>query len=1257
MMTVICAACLRIIRFIGERDTEAPISAFRDKSPSENRALGRGHIAYGKTIHVYHESDRAAHSCGASPQSACANLTAALRLAEENDIISLHGDGVTWLCDQGSPEIAVSVRIVADTGSKDVNIGCRTANHVVLVNVTNSRAKVVFENINFHQTFFLVQAGHVVFSQCTLRISKWFTLRSTGPVRLDILDSVWIGELDNDVQCTVDCIPKGYIELHSNEVTLNVVSSRFYQSRVNISVAERANISVIDTLFSSLPDRTTVFGGMYIILQDETQNSTVLVRNSTFENQINTNPIESVMNVFIGTFNLMTGRPYKQGRTSNVVAVIEDSVFRNNERGMTFVGPYRSLNITGSYFADNVPMHAGAGILIFVTPSMPGQQRVLITNCTFDNNAAGMFRPKVVENYKDSFIATGDEVRIHSQCCKGVISLVGKGGAIRLQKGNLTLIGCLFRNNSARLLGGAIFVDREGDLIVESTTFENSDNDVHTIQGDILYSNGIVSIVSARLLALSAYSHTAILRHSGNHWSIEVTDVSIQCPVGYRLRVTNTSAYGITRTGLRRSYKLDQLSYFCTACERNKYSLDFGYLNYSLTYSSFDYDTLRIDGNKPDIAYNGTYIYHDIECQQCPYGGKCQQGIVAVANFWGYIHDNQVKFQHCPKDYCCSSTDCETYNTCAKHREGNVCGQCEDGYSEALFSSACVPEDECDPTWLWPVALASGILYALFLLFQKDMRDLMYLKTIDIKDLPICRRCRSRRQRSKTDGDQSPSAVGLTTGEPTTDGYVNHEQTEMQVFKAVDVDGDTGTELKAANDAFGKPNNNEKVNGLREKIEEDELFDEGISQNERLTEDPDEQQESASQPQVDTGASFLIILFYYFQDAQLLQVKTVFASTENQSQAMVKEILAGLFKFRVEVFQFMDKFCFLSGLTPTFKLLYKVTLVPYVLLQFGVMYLIYKWCCRRRLVVDVPSEECQQKEDEGEPNSGPPPKTFSSRLATGFVLSLLFTYQMLATTSLTLLNCVPVGDISVLYIEGTIVCYQFWQYGVMAYTASCIVPFCLALLIGPGLVKDGLISLSQFFIACILPLPFLIYWFIIRLRLKGKRPKNKPDLLSESQAVIQILQGPFKDAESKFFGPICGAGILIGRRLLLVLLFTFVNDKLIRMLCMMLICFMILLHHVHVLPYKDTRCNLAGTVSAAALVFVGAINLVRAGFEAAEYIPLGPNAVLMTVFEELENALMLWFPAAVMSIVLIALSIKVPLFLASKFMKTEDVST
>lgn len=293
---------------------------------------------------------------------------------------------------------------------------------------------------------------------------------------------------------------------------------------------------------------------------------------------------------------------------------------------------------------------------------------------------------------------------------------------------------------------------------------------------------------------------------------------------------------------------------------------------------------------------------------------------------------------------------------------------------------------------------------------------------------------------------------------------------------------------------------------------------------------------------------------------------------------------------------------------------------------------------------------------ESNSSNGQQKKTFRTRLSTGFVLALLFTYQILAKTSFTLLSCLPVGEVNVLFVDGMVVCYEVWQYGVMAYAASCIVPFCMILLLGPGLLKDGLISLPQFFFACMFPFPFLLYWIIIRLRLKGQRPASAGQPMSqESQSVIAILQGPFKDSESKLFGPICGAGVLIGRRLILVLLFTFINDKLIRMLCMMLVCFIILLHHVHVLPYKDTKGNMAGSASAAALLVVGGVNLVRAGFEAAEYVPHGPNATLMVVFEEIENVLMLWFPAAVMSLVLGSLGFKIVLLILKKVLPEQPV--
>ena len=49
-----------------------------------------------------------------------------------------------------------------------------------------------------------------------------------------------------------------------------------------------------------------------------------------------------------------------------------------------------------------------------------------------------------------------------------------------------------FLNNTARLLGGSIFVDIDGILEIKRTYFENTPIHDHSLQGDILYSDGQV---------------------------------------------------------------------------------------------------------------------------------------------------------------------------------------------------------------------------------------------------------------------------------------------------------------------------------------------------------------------------------------------------------------------------------------------------------------------------------------------------------------------------------------------------------------------------------------------------------------------------------------------------------------------------------------------------------------------------------------------------------------------------------------------
>ena len=109
----------------------------------------------------------------------------------------------------------------------------------------------------------------------------------------------------------------------------------------------------------------------------------------------------------------------------------------------------------------------------------------------------------------------------------GVVMMVGKGGAMRIQRGNVTLMRSTFVNNSARLLGGSVFVDIACQLNVSGSHFENSpaSSSTHALQGDIIYSDGYLMIDDVRMVVRSASNGLSVFRHSGDHWSLIITNV------------------------------------------------------------------------------------------------------------------------------------------------------------------------------------------------------------------------------------------------------------------------------------------------------------------------------------------------------------------------------------------------------------------------------------------------------------------------------------------------------------------------------------------------------------------------------------------------------------------------------------------------------------------------------------------------------------------------------------------------------------
>jgi len=363
-------------------------------------------------------------------------------------------------------------------------------------------------------------------------------------------------------------------------------------------------------------------------------------------------------------------------------------------------------------------------------------------------------------------------------------------------------------------------------------------------------------------------------------WSLRITNVWVQCPVGYDLRTTNSSAYGVAREGLRRSYQLDQLSYYCESCPRNKYSLDHGYLNYTITSRDAIYFALLINGSTPRSAYTGKFVHHKISCADCPHGGNCVHGITPVHDFWGYVVSNLsvIRFQHCPKGYCRSTGDNLKIDSCAERREGRLCGRCQPGYSEAWFSTLCVPNEVCGPVWLYALTTTLGVLYALFLMFQADVKKFIFAGR-------LCAGCRSPPTNAQSTltldrrNSVPSSSLMMTFRRHEDEGTQRIELTKFDDFQTPTIYSHFDHASVPATDDDEPTNNgllllpvtpSNQLDFRRHAC--DKLAQKVDGASAAATTSTDREQQVEVSIAVDYGC--IVILVYYLQDSQLLNVKT-----------------------------------------------------------------------------------------------------------------------------------------------------------------------------------------------------------------------------------------------------------------------------------------------------------------------------------------------------------------------------------------------
>ncbi|CAH3043143.1 unnamed protein product, partial [Pocillopora meandrina] len=355
---------------------------------------------------------------------------------------------------------------------------------------------------------------------------------------------------------------------------------------------------------------------------------------------------------------------------------------------------------------------------------------------------------------------------------------------------------------------------------------------------------------------------------------------------------------------------------------------------------------------------------------------------------------------------------------------------------------------------------------------------------------------------------------------------------------------------------------------------------------------------------------YMKIVFYFYQVAELLLTE----SLENiLANVPYISTLVAAFNFQVHVLD-ENLGCPFAGLTAVTKELFLSSLVFAAIAQVFIVYFLH-----RSLNLAM---------GKGRPS-------FTHYVAVAVEI-LLLGYERLAETSLKLMQCVPIGSKWRLNIDGNIVCWQWWQHGLLAYTVIFVVPFVGVLYWGSGLLYAKAITWKEFVGACIVPLPFLVRWLLKSVC--SRQNRRKAQVHHEcSDEISKILHGPFRPPRENDRGTLYWESVLIGSRLVLLTFRAFIPNSMICFLCLSVACILMLVHHLVMKPFRHPTADKLGALSLITLACIAVINLTSATLSSSATKPEGPDKHVMVVLRWILVAFLCSFPALAALLVLFAL--------------------
>lgn len=947
---------------------------------------------------------------------------------------------------------------------------------------------------------------------------------------------------------------------------------------------------------------------------------------------------------------------------------------------------------------------------------------VTVDHCQFYQNEAETFFGTV---YVDGVnITINNSLFINNIAGKLHGSIQGFGGAIYVEaKTEAKVFNTRFINNSCSGFGGTIF--SRGDFHCTNCSFVGpGDIVVRPLLGDILYATAGLTLTNTKWIAsINSEMPKPFIWHPGSptieNWKIKIDgSFKARCPPGH-----NMTSSGVMRKGRDSN---GRISISCNPCPVNQYSLSAG----SLSFNHTNRDVIDVTQNIVQCyhcKYGGVCVKGNIRARANYYGYKTGR------------KNDEVHFISCPVGYCCTGDKCKKFNSCHSNRKGELCGKCKRGYSENVINANCIDTKLCKDFWFWLIYAPSGFVYILSFMYLDMIsqfikhqliwwnekihhrNDLDSYEIIDVaesedgggssanssleninKKEPLKEKGKFSSTVDQVDNISEKSPLfgsSLKGNEPakifqdtiTIDdtSYETSTQNDPLIdnINATDTDQVDDSRYKlssikddqkpALGDSFMRMTptapNDETLNATEKKTPTAPILSEETLETSNQSDYEIDRSNEVHAVQwmdkevfnrthngvrtPDIFSDILNISFYFYQMFILLRMR---------ESAVLTRILMGLKSLYSSIFTLSMEghnsfiVCPLPRLHAVGKMLLVKSFTMYVLCLLTLFHIVV-YCITRLLRHNNEKYELCI--------------VFSVRLKVATIQIILIGYATLTTTTLTLLNCVPVNKKSVLLIDGSVTCYAWWQIIIFIFFIFWIVPFPIVMVNSLIHLKKDVINYRYFILAWCFPMLYLFYMlsaFLVRhlydkdvtssQKRKHKNEKKRNVVREEEISIREILfrlESPFKGDSKHLFDkkkkkkedeeelsggksgldktrtktfyhePVFWQGAMIARRLALILVMTFINAPVSRLYCALFLCIIYLTHQVYHRPHVNEGANIYEIATSATLIIFCSMNLFFAYSYVSDITPEVSDEHLTIIFRVFEAVVLVFLPTLV----------------------------